>query len=184
VIRPIGVRPSLYPPIGPRDHWLGLATAPLQLVEYGDFECPRCRQAHGNILRLRRNLGEQLLFVFRHFPLGKAHPHARQAAEAAEAAGAQGKFWEMHDLMYRYQEQLELEHLLGYARQLDLDVARFSAELANLTYAARVHEDAANGVRSGVNTTPTLYINGRRFNGGYEHDPVLAGLRSAPTDAE
>jgi len=184
VIRPIGVHPLLQPPVGPGDHALGLAGAPLQLVEYGDFECPRCRQAHGNIQRIRRDLGDQLLFVFRHFPLGKSHPHARQAAEASEAAAAQGKFWEMHDLMYRYQEQLELEHLIGYARQIGLDVERFRDELANRTYAARVHEDAASGVRSGVNTTPTLYTHGRRFNGGYEHDRVLESLRDGPVADE
>ena len=176
MIRPTGPRPLLQPPILPDDHALGLAAAPLQLVEYGDFECPHCLKAHGILRRIRRELGDQLLFVFRHFPLSKAHPHARQAAEAAEAAAAQGKFWQMHDLLFSHHDELELENHIEYARLLGLDVERFRTELLNRTYAARVHEDLSSGVRSGVNTTPTLYTNGRRLNGGYEHDHILQSL--------
>jgi protein-disulfide isomerase len=169
-------RPSLKPPLSDRDHIKGLPGAPIELVEYGDFECPHCGRAALVVEQLTQELGERLRFSFRHFPLSKMHPHARSAAQAAEAAGAQGKFWEMHDLLFANASALEPQNLVEYAMLLELDVARFENEMASETYAARVQEDVASGVRSGVNGTPTFFINGRRHNGAYTHESLMEGI--------
>jgi protein-disulfide isomerase len=169
----------LTPPVGPRDHVLGPADARVTLVEYGDFECPFCGAAYPELQRLLRELGSQVRFVFRHFPLGEAHPHAAQAAEVAEAAAAQGKFWQMHDLLYHHQAALDDEHLVGYARQLGLDADRVRRELAAHTYAARVREDFLGGVRSGVSGTPRFFINGRPHEEPGDVKTLAAALRRA-----
>jgi len=148
-------------PVGPRDHILGPDMAPVTMVEYGDYECPYCGAAHPIVQAIVERLGDDLRFAFRHFPLAQMHPHAQQAAEAAEAAGAQGKFWEMHDMLYEHQTALDGPHLLTYAAALNLDVERFADELTRRVYADRVREDFMSGVRSGVNGTPTFFINGR-----------------------
>jgi protein-disulfide isomerase len=166
----------LKPPLSEIDHVKGPADAPIELVEYGDFECPHCGRAAISVNELTAELGDRLLFAFRHFPLSKMHPHARKAAQAAEAAAAQGKFWEMHDLLFTNASELELENLIEYARQLDLDIARFEAELAADTWADRVQQDVASGVRSGVNGTPTFFINGVRHNGGYDIESLKQGI--------
>jgi len=169
----------LKPPLSDRDHIKGLATAPLELVEYGDFECPHCGRAAVVVNQLTDELGARLRFAFRHFPLAKMHPHARKAAMASEAAaaqGGQGKFWEMHDLLFANAGKLAMPDLLEYAERLQLDVARFEAELLADTYAPRVQEDVASGVRSGVNGTPTFFINGVRHNGGYTIEALREGL--------
>ncbi len=169
----------LKPPLSERDHIKGLRTAPLELVEYGDFECPHCGRAAVVVSQLTAELGDRLQFAFRHFPLAKMHPHARKAAMATEAAGAQGgeeKFWEMHDLLFGNPGKIDVPHLLQYAAQIGLDVSRFEAELLSDTYAARVQEDVASGVRSGVNGTPTFFINGVRHNGGYTIEELREGL--------
>jgi protein-disulfide isomerase len=151
----------LTPAVGPRDHALGPADAPVTLVEYGDFECPFCGRAYPELKRVLRKLGPKVRFVFRHFPLGEEHPHAQHAAEVAEAAAAQGKFWEMHDLLYQRQSALGDEDLIAYARELGLDANRALRELAAHVYAARVREDVLNGMQSGVSGTPRFFINGR-----------------------
>jgi len=166
----------LKPPLGDRDHIKGLATAPLELVEYGDFECPHCGRAAVVVNQLTTELGDRLRFAYRHFPLAKMHPHARKAAMASEAAAAQGKFWEMHDLLFANAGKLELADLLSYAATLELDVQRFETELLIDTHAPRVQEDVASGVRSGVNGTPTFFINGVRHNGGYTIESLKEGL--------
>jgi protein-disulfide isomerase len=169
----------LKPPLSDRDHIKGLAGAPLELVEYGDFECPHCGRAAVVVQQLTEELGDRLRFAFRNFPLAKMHPHARKAAMAAEAAGAQGgdpKFWAMHDLLFANPGKLSMPDLISYAAQLELDVSRFETELANDTYAARIQEDVASGVRSGVNGTPSFFINGVRHNGGYDIDSLKEGL--------
>jgi protein-disulfide isomerase len=171
--------PTLKPPIDPsRDHILGSLEAPIELVEYGDFECPHCGRAFSIVQKLRADLGDQLRFAFRHFPLAKMHPHARKAAEAAEAAGAQGKFWEMHDVLFHHGTELELGNITRYAEQLGLDIPRFKAEIQSEKYAPRVQEDLASGVRSGVNGTPTFFLNGTRHNGGYDYDALRAAIES------
>jgi protein-disulfide isomerase len=145
--------PRLTMPVSARDHILGPTTAPVTLVEYGDYECPYCGQAHHVIKQLQQLLGRHLRFVFRHFPLTTVHPHAQQAAEAA---GAQGKFWEMHYVLFEHQHALEIGDLVRYAAALGLDLQRFTSEFASHTHAGRVREDFMSGVRSGVNRTPRL----------------------------
>jgi protein-disulfide isomerase len=172
--------PRLTVPVGPEDHARGgPETAPLTLVEYGDYECPYCGAAYPIVKELERVLGDELRSVFRNFPLGEIHPHAPQAAEAAEAAAGQGRFWEMHDLLYENQQHLETSDLLRYAEALGLEFQPFEADLAQHTYEPRVRADFLSGVRSGVNGTPTFFINGVRHNGSYDFDTLLAALRAA-----
>jgi protein-disulfide isomerase len=166
----------LKPPLSDRDHIKGLRTAPLELLEYGDFECPHCGRASVVVNQLTTELGDRLQFAFRHFPLAKMHPHARKAAMASEAAAAQGKFWEMHDLLFANAGKLGMEDLLAYATVLELDVARFENEIVTDVYSPRIQEDVASGVRSGVNGTPTFFINGVRHNGGYTIEELKEGL--------
>jgi protein-disulfide isomerase len=122
-------------------------------------------------------MGDDLRFAYRHFPLSQIHPHAYQAAEAAEAAGAQGRFWEMHDLLFVNQDRLGLRDLIGYAATLELDLERFVTDLRGHAYADRLREDFLSGVRSGVNGTPTFFVNGMRHDGGYDLEALLEALR-------
>ena len=158
---------ELVVPVSERDHIKGAFDAPVILVEYGDFECPHCGRAYPIVKAAQRALGDDLAVVYRHFPLAEAHPHARLAAEASEAAGAQGKFWEMHDMLFEHQDALEEQDLLTYADALDLDRGRLAQELETGTYAQKVRRDFRGGVRSGVNGTPTFFINGTRFDGDW-----------------
>src|SRR5262245_14503249 len=161
-------------PVSERDHIEGSLDAPVILVEYGDFECPHCGHAYPIVKNVKRQLGATLALAFRHFPLTEAHPHALLAAESAEAASSQGKFWEMHDMLFEHQDALDERQLLAYANGLGLDSRRFAAELANGTYEQRVREDFLSGVRSGVNGTPTFFINGTRFDGDWSDATALA----------
>lgn len=142
------------------DHIFGPASAAVTLVEYGDFECPLCLQAHGVLQPMFSHFGDQLRFVFRHFPLREVHPHAELAAEAAEAAGAQGKFWPMHDLLFTHSQQLKEKHLLGYAAQLELDLPRYQNAINDQVYLQRVQEHMQVGRQLGVRSTPAFYVNG------------------------
>ncbi|MGA9725138.1 MAG: DsbA family protein [Candidatus Binatus sp.] len=169
----------LKPPVGANDHVQGPAKAPVTLVEYGDYECPYCGEAYPVVKALQERLGDQVRFVFRNFPLAEAHPHAEQAAEAAEAASAQGKFWEMHDLLYENQDALDSEDLVRYARALHLDLPRFVKEMKEGAHAERVREDFRSGVRSGVNGTPTFFINGERHDGPFDLASLLAAIKEA-----
>jgi protein-disulfide isomerase len=162
-----------------RDHIQGPAEAAVTLVEYGDYECPYCGAAYPIIKEVQERMGEGLRFVFRNFPITTSHPHAELAAEAAEAAAAQDKFWEMHDLLYENQRRLGEEDLRAYADRLGLEVEPFDQELAEHVHAERVHEDFMSGVRSGVNGTPTFYINGLRYDDSYELETLLAALERA-----
>ena len=164
-------------PVGDHDHAQGPANAPVTLVEYGDFECPHCRQAYPIVKEVRSRLGSRLRFVFRNFPLTKLHEHAEHAAEVAEAAGAQSRFWEMHDRLFERQFALEDEHLIEYAAELGLDAARVARELAAHTYKARVRDDFMSGVRSGVNGTPTFFVNGVRHDDRWDEDTLTAALQ-------
>ena len=141
------------------DHVFGPASAPVTLVEYGDFECPSCLQAHGAVQIMLAHFGDQLRFVFRHFPLREVHPHAELAAEASEAAGAQGKFWPMHDLLFTHSQHLKQKHLLDYAMTLDLDLPRYRNELDDHVYLQRVQEHMQGGRHLGVRSTPAFYVN-------------------------
>ena len=166
-------------PVSERDHSIGPADAPVTLVEYGDYECPYCGRAFPIVHEVRRRLGDQLRFVFRNFPLTQIHEHAEHAAELAEAAAAQGKFWEMHDWLYQHQHTLDDEALLEGAREVGLDLERVRRELAEGTHRARVREDFASGIRSGVNGTPTFYINGVRHDADYSLETLLAAIDEA-----
>jgi protein-disulfide isomerase len=168
-------------PVGPRDHVSGPADAPLTLVEYGDFQCPHCGKAYPIVKAVQRKLGSQLRFVFRNFPLTKIHSEAEHAAEAAEAAGAQRAYWQMHDRLFERQFALDDEHLIEYATELGLDADRLRGELDAGTYANRVREDFMSGVRSGVNGTPTFFINGVRYDGRWDLEPLLAALAGVPS---
>jgi protein-disulfide isomerase len=172
-----------YPVMPERDHLLGPPDAPVQLVEYGDFECPFCGQAHPVVAELKEIFGDGLCFVFRHFPITTAHPHAQSAAEAAEAAGAQGSFWPMHDTLFENQHALDDRSLVSYAASLDLDVQRFSEELLGHVHTARVREDFMTGVRSGVNGTPAFYIQGLRYDGPRDLPTMARVLEAARESA-
>jgi protein-disulfide isomerase len=169
----------LRPPVGPDDHALGSESAPVTLVEYGDYECPHCGAAHPIVKRVLRRLGQEVRFVFRNFPLGQMHPHAVEAAEAAEAAGLQEEFWRMHDQLFEHQDALEREDLIGYAKELGLDSTRFAHDLGRDAVEERVRSDFDSGVRSGVNGTPTFFINGVRFDASWDEDSLVAALRDA-----
>jgi protein-disulfide isomerase len=162
-----------------RDHFQGPADAAVTLVEYGDYECPFCGAAYPIIKEVQARTGEVLRFVFRNFPITTSHPHAERAAEAAEAAGAQGRFWEMHDLLYENQKRLRDQDLHSYAEQLGLDVEPFDRELAEHVHVERIREDFMSGVRSGVNGTPTFYVNGVRHDDSYDVDTLLAAIERA-----
>jgi protein-disulfide isomerase len=154
-------------------------TARVTLVEYGDYECPYCGAAYPIVKRIQRQMADRLRFVFRNFPITTSHPHAEAAAEAAEAAAAQGQFWEMHDRLYENQGQLTSEDLRAHAEALRLDLARFNDELAQHVHFDRVRDDFMSGVRSGVNGTPTFFINGIRHDASFDFDTLLGALERA-----
>jgi len=151
-----------------RDHVQGADDAPLTLVEYGDFECPHCGRAHPFVKALQERFGEQLRFVYRHFPLAHIHPHAQSAAETSEFAGAHKKFWEMHDLLFENQEQLGDSLYRELAETLGLPVEQLIEALETGKFTAKVQSDFSGGVRSGVNGTPSFFMNGERFDGALE----------------
>jgi protein-disulfide isomerase len=162
-----------------RDHIQGRTSAPVTLIEYGDYECPYCGQAYPIIKEVQKQLGNKLRFVFRNFPLTEIHPHAEHAAEAAEAAAVQNRFWEMHDYIYEHQQALDDKHLGKYADNLGLNLAKFNNEMSSHVHAGRIREDFLSGIHSGVNGTPTFYINGIRYNDSWDLETLLEGLRSA-----
>jgi len=166
-------------PVTERDHIQGPPTAPVTVVEYGDYECPDCGEAYDAVKQLQNEFGDKVRFVFRNFPIPESHPHAEEAAEAAEAAAEQGKFWEMHDTLYEHQKDLDDEHLMAYARILSLTPEEFERDLEEHSQRVRVLEDLASGLESGVEGTPTFFINGTRYAGPYD----LANLRDAITRA-
>ena len=169
----------LTPSVSPADHSAGSEDAPVTLVEFGDYECPHCGAAHPIVQEIQKRLGPNLRFAFRNFPLRQIHPHAERAAEAAEAAGAQDEFWGMHDLLFENQDALEDPDLFRYAAALKLDVERFATELAAGLYADRVRRDFRSGVKSGVNGTPTFFINGVRYDAPWDLPTLLAAVKAA-----
>jgi protein-disulfide isomerase len=171
-------KPSqLKPPVGDFDHAQGPDNAPVTLVEYGDYECPYCGAAYPIVKRIQERLGDKLRFVFRNFPLSEAHPHAKAAAEMAEAAALQGKFWEMHDTLFEHQRALGSADLKRYAKTLDLDLAALETDLKSGEPGKRVQSDFMSAVRSGANGTPTFFINGHRFEGDWtDEDAFVAAL--------
>ncbi len=164
-------------PVGPEDYILGSPHAKLTLVEYGDYACPYSRHAFSTMAVIQRRLGSQLRFVFRHFPVVDRDPLAEEAAEAALAAGAQGRFWEAHERLFLRNLEGLLSDPSVLAKELGLDVARFTADLRDGKFRARVAEEADGGVRSGIHGTPTFFINGTRFAGSWELHSLLHALR-------
>ena len=173
----------LTPPVSASDHRLGPDDAPVTLVEYGDYECPHCGVAHPIVQQIQKLMGRRLRFVFRNFPLTEIHPHAEHAAEAAEAADGEGKFWQMHDILFENQDALEDEDLVRYARELRLNLPKFIDALAEGMHADRVRADFLSGVRSGVNGTPTFFINGVRHDGPWDVASLLAAIQYAAAEA-
>lgn len=169
---------KLNPPVGPGDHILGDPEAPVTLLEFGDYECPFCGRAHLVLQEVLPQVSPEVRFVFRNFPLAEMHPHALAAAEAAEAAGAQGKFWEMHHMLYENQTALEPADLLAYAETLELDGPRFLRDLADHTHLDKIKADVRSGTHSGVRGTPTFYIDGARHDAGWDAPTLLSALRA------
>jgi len=165
---------NLLLPIQPEDHVEGEPTARYTLVEYGDYECPACGQLFKTIRELHKRFENHVRLVFRHYPLSGRHPHAQQASEAAEAAGAQNSFWQMHNLLFEHQSALKFKDLLRYAGDIGLDIKRFRDDLKRRAYEDRVREDFRRGVANGVYGTPGLFINGIRYNGsGLEVEAIV-----------
>jgi len=172
--------PSLSLPVGDRDHAQGPANAPVTLVEYGDYECPHCGRAYPIVKAVQKHFGSRLRFVFRNFPITEAHPHAELAAEAAEVAGDHGKFWEMHDLLFEHQDRMEASDLVSYATQLGIQPAGgFLLAIRSGQKAQRVREDFMSGVRSGVNGTPTFFLNGARYDRPWDYPDLLAAIEAS-----
>jgi protein-disulfide isomerase len=170
---------SLAKPIDESDHVQGPADAPVTLVEYGDFQCPHCRTAHFYLKNVLATMGDDMRFVFRHMPLTQVHPMAQPAAEAAEAAGAQGKFWPMHDLIYENQDLLSPALLTRLGQRLGLDMQRFNDDLASHRFLPKVKEDFMSAVRSGAAGTPSFFINGEPYEGGFDDESLIDALRFA-----
>jgi len=164
-----------------RDHIQGVIDAPIALLEYGDYECAFCGEVQPIVREIRRRLGDDLCFAFRHFPLTNVHPHAEHAAEAAEAAGEQGSFWPMHETLFANQNALDDESLAEYAAALGLDETRLIQEVISGAYAGRIREDFKSGVRAGVNGTPCFFINGKRYDGSRALESLLAAVSQPAT---
>ncbi len=172
-------RIHLVVPVNERDHRQGPATAAVTLVQYGDYECPYTRQSTTVVRAIQQQLGDQLRFVFRNFPLTEIHPHALHAALAAEAAAVQGKFWEMHDYIFHHQHALEDSDLAQFAEAVGLNMQQFARDMAEQRALARIEEDMEGGERSGVQGTPTFFINGVLYRGSWKQEALLAALQAA-----
>jgi protein-disulfide isomerase len=174
-------RPSfeLSVPVNPGDHTIGPPHARVTVVEYGDLECPNCKQAAPGVKLLLQRFKERIRFVYRHFPLEEVHPHALLAAEAAESAGAQGKFWQMHDLLFEHQDHLKPNALRGYAERLQLDMSRYTADLKEHTYLQRIREHEQSGRDSGVRHTPTFFVNRRTHETSFGLEALFQAVEAA-----
>jgi protein-disulfide isomerase len=169
---------QLTPPVNRNDHIQGNSHAPLTLVEYGDYQCPHCGHAYPIIKQVQRELGDRLRFVYRNFPLSEAHPDAFNAAVAAEAASLQNRFWEMHDVIFENQEALSWTDLFAYAQSIGLDVQSFEEDVQKKEIAEKVEADFESGIRSGVNGTPSFFINGEKYEGSWEATDLIGYLNA------
>jgi protein-disulfide isomerase len=163
-------------PLRPSDHVIGDEHAPVILLEYGDYECPHCGRAHPIVKAVRKHFGKQMQFAYRHFPLTQIHPFAAAAAETAEFAGAHGRFWQMHELLFENQDRLDLPLFFEAAKLLGLSADELKTGLESRRYAEKVREDFMSGVRSGVNGTPTFFVNGHRHEGTYEYEDLIQSI--------
>jgi protein-disulfide isomerase len=164
-------RAQLVEPVGPNDHAEGPESAAITLVEYGDYQCPYCGQAYAIVKQLQREFGDALRLVFRNMPLTNAHPQAELAAETAEAVGLQGKFWPMHDTLFENQRDLSARAMLRYVEEVGADLSEVTRALDEGTVRNRVKDDVESGIRSGVNGTPTFFVNGERYDGSWTYEP-------------
>jgi protein-disulfide isomerase len=162
--------------VNSNDHIYGDINAPLEVVEYGDYECPFCGRAYPIVKSIQEKLGADMKFIFRNFPLRKIHPHAYPAAVATEAAARQGKFWEMHDIIFENQKTLEPENLFAFASQIGLDMERFQKDILDESLYMKARKDFESGMQSGVNRTPTFFVNGKKFNGDWGEGELLRYL--------
>ncbi len=169
---------TLKVPVTHKDHIQGNEKAWITLVEYGDYECPFCGMAYPIVKQLQTHFGEQLRFVFRNFPLSEMHPYAEPAAEAAEFAADSDLFWQIHDLIYENQEDLSIPLLLELGESLGLSAEDIAEAIENKAYAKKIHDDFLSGVRSGVNGTPTFFINDRRYNGPFEFEEMVSAIEA------
>jgi protein-disulfide isomerase len=174
---------TLSVPLGPQDHTLGPINAPVELVEYGDFQCPSCVKAYPILKRAQKAMNGLMRFGYRNFPMTQQHPDALGAAKAAEAAGMQGRFWQMHDLLYENQEYLDHESLLQYAVELRMDVNRFARDFRGQRVEKKVLWDFETGVRSGVNGTPIFFINGIRYDGDWSYYSLMQTLQAVAAES-
>lgn len=163
-------------PVSERDHIQGNPEAEIELVEYGDYECPHCAAAHPEIKKLQQQMGDRMKFVFRNFPLMNMHKHALKAAIASEVAGELGHFWEMHDRLLENQRHLNDPDLVQYAKEIGLDAEKFEANFSKPQYKEKVEEDLESGLRSGVNGTPSFFVNGQKYEGGYSAEALFEYL--------
>ncbi len=171
--------PALTPPVSAeRDHVLGADSSAITLLEFADYQCPYCGQAYPIVKDVLAHFGEDLRYAIRSFPLSQVHPHAQRAAEAAEAAGAQGRFWDMHDVLFENQSVLDEFSLVDHARELGLALRRFVRELAGGVHVPRVREDFLSGVQSGVNGTPSFFVQGRRYDGPWDRGSFIGALEA------
>jgi protein-disulfide isomerase len=169
---------SLRPAVSEADHIQGNPDAPIELLEYGDYQCPFCGRAYPIIKKLQREMGDKLKFVFRNFPLTNAHPQAMLAAMASEAAALQGKFWPMHDILFEHQRRLTKPAIMGYAEELSLNIIKFESDIEDGEIQKAVELQFYGGMRSGVNATPGLFINGEKWNGSWEGDDLSIFIRN------
>jgi protein-disulfide isomerase len=165
--------------ISSSDHIQGPEDAELTVVAYGDYECPHCGRAYPIVKRVQEHFGKHLRFVFRNFPLSQIHPHAEGAAETAEFAAAHGQFWGMHDLLFENQDRLDDQVFVRLAQTLELPAAALRHALERGEFSTRVRDDFTGGVRSGVNGTPTFFINGKRHDGSFEFESLVSAIESA-----
>jgi protein-disulfide isomerase len=168
---------QLKTPVTRTDHAQGPEDAPITLVEYGDYQCPYCGRAYPIVKRLQKALGANLRFVFRNFPMSQIHPDALEAAKVAEAASLQGKFWDLHDALYEDQDNLHLDGLLFKAEDAGLHLDRLNKDWASAAVEERISNDFESGLRSGVNGTPTFFVNGERYDGDWSYGPFLEYLQ-------
>jgi protein-disulfide isomerase len=169
---------SLTVPVSEEDHAQGSPRAAVTLLEYGDYQCPYCGQAYPIVKRVQAAMGRKLRFVFRNFPLTQAHPYAELAAESAESAAADGKFWEMHDVLYENQATISEEGVMAMARGLGLNLTRFAEDIRTRKFMSHVRKDFMSGVKSGVNGTPCFFINGKRHDRPWDYDTLSNSLAS------
>jgi protein-disulfide isomerase len=169
----------LKPPVSDQDHIKGKMDAPVVLVEYGDFQCPHCGAAHPMIKEIEKKFNDRMAFVFRHFPLSEVHPDAQSAAVAAEAAANQRKFWQMHDLIFENQANLSPNALLRMAETLNLNLKIFQQDIRDPKLFEKVEANFESGIISGVNGTPSFYINGVKYEGPYEFQSLVHAIDHA-----